>query len=33
MRVGRREVRISNPDTIFFPSEGITKGDLVPHPD
>ena len=29
MRVGNREVRISNPDKIFFPQPGLTKGDLV----
>jgi len=31
MRVGRHEVRISNPDKIFFPERGLTKGDLVRH--
>jgi bifunctional non-homologous end joining protein LigD len=29
MRVGRREVRFSNPDKVFFPERGLTKGDLV----
>jgi bifunctional non-homologous end joining protein LigD len=29
MRVGRREVGFSNPDKVFFPSPGLTKGDLV----
>jgi bifunctional non-homologous end joining protein LigD len=29
MRVGRREVTISNPDKLFFPERGLTKGDLV----
>jgi bifunctional non-homologous end joining protein LigD len=29
MRVGRHEVRISNPDKVFFPERGLTKGDLV----
>jgi bifunctional non-homologous end joining protein LigD len=29
MRVGRREVRFSNPDKIFFPNRGLTKGELV----
>jgi DNA ligase D len=29
VRVGRREVRISNPDKPFFPARGLTKGDLV----
>src|SRR5215208_6227498 len=29
MRIGRHEVRISNPDKPFFPERGLTKGDLV----
>jgi len=29
VRVGNREVRVSNPDKIFFPERGLTKGDLV----
>jgi bifunctional non-homologous end joining protein LigD len=29
MRVGRHDVRISNPDKVFFPERGLTKGDLV----
>jgi bifunctional non-homologous end joining protein LigD len=29
MRVGRREVSFSNPDKVFFPARGLTKGDLV----
>jgi DNA ligase D len=29
MRVGRHEVSISNPDKVFFPRVGLTKGDLV----
>jgi bifunctional non-homologous end joining protein LigD len=29
MRVGRHEVAVSNPDKIFFPEPGLTKGDLV----
>src|SRR5438128_3319509 len=29
MRVGRHEVPVSNPDKIFFPERGLTKGDLV----
>jgi bifunctional non-homologous end joining protein LigD len=29
MRVGRYEVAISNPDKLFFPQPGLTKGDLV----
>jgi bifunctional non-homologous end joining protein LigD len=31
MRVGRREVTISNPDKLFFPERGLTKGDLVAY--
>jgi bifunctional non-homologous end joining protein LigD len=29
MRVGSRDVRISNPEKVFFPERGLTKGDLV----
>lgn len=29
MRIGRQEVAISNPDKVFFPERGLTKGDLV----
>ena len=29
MRVGRHDVRISNPDKLFFPERSLTKGDLV----
>jgi bifunctional non-homologous end joining protein LigD len=29
VKVGRREVRVSNPDKVFFPERGLTKGDLV----
>ena len=29
MRVGNREVRFSNPDKVFFPQRGLTKGDLL----
>ena len=29
MRVGRREVPFSNPDKVFFPERGLTKGDLA----
>ncbi len=29
MKIGRRDVRISNPDKLFFPARGLTKGDLV----
>ena len=31
MLVGRHEVAISNPDKIFFPEPGLTKGDLVQY--
>lgn len=31
MRVGRREVAFSNPDKVFFPEKGLTKGDLVAY--
>ena len=31
MRVGRHEVTISNPDKLFFPERGLTKGDLVQY--
>ena len=31
MRVGRHEVTISNPDKLFFPDRGVTKGDLVAY--
>jgi bifunctional non-homologous end joining protein LigD len=29
VRVGRHEVSVSNPDKVFFPAGGVTKGDLV----
>jgi bifunctional non-homologous end joining protein LigD len=29
MRIGRQEVAISNPDKVFFPASGLTKGDVV----
>ena len=31
MKIGRRDVRISNPDKPFFPARGLTKGDLVQY--
>jgi DNA ligase D len=31
MRVGRHDVPISNPDKVFFPARGLTKGDLVQY--
>jgi len=29
MRIGRRDVAITNPGKVFFPRFGPTKGDLV----
>jgi bifunctional non-homologous end joining protein LigD len=29
VKVGRHEVNITNPDKVFFPEPGLTKGDLV----
>src|SRR5437868_3981934 len=29
MRIGRYDVAISNPDKLFFPEPGLTKGDIV----
>src|SRR5215210_5220563 len=29
MRIGKREVSITNLDKIFFPERGLTKGDLI----
>ena len=31
MKLGRHEVNISNPDKLFFPERGPTKGDLVQY--
>jgi len=31
MRVGRHEVKISNPEKLFFPERGLMKGDLVQY--
>ena len=31
MRVGRHEVKISNPEKLFFPERGLTKADLVQY--
>jgi bifunctional non-homologous end joining protein LigD len=31
VRIGRHEVQISNPDKVFFPERGLTKGDLVSY--
>ena len=29
MRIGRRDVALTNLDKVFFPGAGLTKGDLV----
>jgi bifunctional non-homologous end joining protein LigD len=31
VKVGRYDVNISNPDKLFFPERGLTKGDLVSY--
>jgi bifunctional non-homologous end joining protein LigD len=31
MQIGGHEVQITNPDKIFFPQRGLTKGDLVQY--
>jgi bifunctional non-homologous end joining protein LigD len=31
MRIGRYDVTVTNPDKIFFPERGLTKGDLVSY--
>jgi bifunctional non-homologous end joining protein LigD len=31
MRVGRRSVRLTNPDKLLFPADGITKADLAAY--
>jgi bifunctional non-homologous end joining protein LigD len=31
VRIGRREVAVTNPDKVFFPEPGLTKGDLVAY--
>ncbi|MFL6033915.1 MAG: non-homologous end-joining DNA ligase [Gaiellaceae bacterium] len=31
MNIGRHDVRISNPEKLFFPAAGLTKGDLVEY--
>ena len=31
MRVGSREVRLTNLDKVFFPESGLTKGDLIQY--
>ena len=31
MRLGRYDVPVTNPDKIFFPEQGLTKGDLISY--
>ncbi len=31
MKIGRRDVRLTNQDKPFFPEQGLTKGDLVAY--
>jgi DNA ligase D len=31
VRIGRHDVEITNPDKVFFPEPGLTKGDLVDY--
>lgn len=31
MKVGRREIEISNPDKVLFPDAGLTKSDLIEY--
>jgi bifunctional non-homologous end joining protein LigD len=31
LRVGRRRVRVTSPDRLLFPQDGVTKGDLVDY--
>ena len=31
MRIGRRDVALTNLDKVFFPDSGATKGDLISH--
>ena len=31
MRVGKREVRLTNLDKVYFPEPGLTKGDLIAY--
>jgi bifunctional non-homologous end joining protein LigD len=31
MRIGRRDVRVTNLDKMFFPGPGLTKGDLIEY--
>ena len=31
MRIGNHDIPITNPDKVFFPEVGVTKGDLIAH--
>ena len=31
MRIGRRDVKLTNQDKVYFPEIGVTKGDLVSY--
>ena len=31
MKIGRHDVAVSNPDKVYFPEPGLTKGDLVQY--
>ena len=31
VRIGRRTVRVTHPDRVLFPDDGVTKGDLVSY--
>ena len=31
MRIGNRQVKLTNLDKVFFPESGLTKGDLVAY--
>ncbi len=31
MRIGRREVKLTNLGKVFFPQLGLTKGDLIEY--
>ena len=31
MQIAGREVQITNPDKVFFPAAGYTKGDLIAY--
>ena len=31
VRIGRRDVKLTNQDKVFFPQLGLTKGDLVEY--